>query len=113
MPTSLFLKTINLDLLYPPFLERYLELKARCRARGANYLSTFGFRSWAESDALHALWKAGKGGRAAPGGDSSHNFGLAGDEALILQEAPRVCRWGRGPPTDEPDDFLILGQEAC
>lgn len=31
-------------------------------------------RPHAKSDAMHAAWKAGKGARAAPGGESAHNW---------------------------------------
>lgn len=106
MPRDSFKSDINLDYVYPPFLERRLELIVRCRARGASYLSTYLFRSVAESDALYAIYQRG-GARAAPGGYSSHNFGLASDEALIIQPSPkRVLRWN-------PDDFKILGEEAA
>jgi peptidoglycan LD-endopeptidase CwlK len=105
MPAHLFLGKVNLDLFYPPFLERVLELKTRCRARGALYLSTFGHRTYEESDKLHQIYRTG-GPRAAPAGYSSHNFGLADDEAYIVTEKPkRVCRWNI-------KDFDILGEEA-
>lgn len=105
MPRGLFLQKINLDQLYPPFLERLLELKARCRALGSPYLCTFGYRSIVESDALYEIYRHG-GPRAAPGGFSSHNFGLASDECLILTETPkRVCSW-------ELKDLQTLGEEA-
>lgn len=106
MPTSLFLQKINLDLYYPPFLERVLELKARCRARGARYLTTFGHRTYAESDALYEIFRKG-GPRAAPAGFSAHNFGLADDEAYIVTETPkRICRWLK-------TDFDIMGEECA
>lgn len=103
---DLFKAGLNLDLVYPPFLERLLELKARCAARGANYLSTCLLRTVEESDILHQIYLAG-GPRAAAGGQSSHNFGLASDEALIVKPAPgRVVRWGSA-------DFDVLGEEAA
>lgn len=40
---------------------------------------TEGFRSIERSNTLHAAFKAGTGPRAAPGGSSAHNFGLAVD----------------------------------
>ncbi len=105
MPSDLYRKDLCLDWVYPPFLERHLELKARCRARGASYLSTCLLRSVTESNLLYAKYRAG-GPRAAPGGESSHNFGLAADEALIIAPSPkRVVRW-------DPGDFDILGEEA-
>jgi D-alanyl-D-alanine carboxypeptidase-like protein len=41
-----------------------------------------GYRSIEESNALYAAYMAGKGPRAAPGGKSAHNFGLAVDVVL-------------------------------
>jgi hypothetical protein len=49
---------------------------------------TEGFRSIERSDQLYALYKAGKGPRAAPGGKSAHNFGLAIDVALDNDDRP-------------------------
>lgn len=106
MPTDLFQRGLNLDLVYPPFLERLLELKVRCRAKGSDYLSTCLLRSVEDSDAGYAKFMAGTGPRFAPGGSSSHNFGLASDEALVIKPPPkRVVRWG-------DKDFDLLGREA-
>lgn len=44
-----------------------------------NWLVTEGFRSIERSNTLFAAYKAGTGPRAAPGGSSAHNFGLAVD----------------------------------
>ncbi len=106
MTAELFKRGIDLDMLYPPFLERLLIAKARAKARGAPMLCTFGFRTCEESDEMHRLFLDGKGGRAARGGYSAHNFGLASDEALIIQESPkRVLRWG-------DHDFDVMAGEA-
>ena len=105
MPTDLFLRTINLDYFYPPFLDRLLHVKANALARGVKYLTTCGFRSWGESHQLYLKFLQG-GPRAAPAGLSQHNYGLASDEALIIRELPkRVVRWN-------PEDFKILGEEC-
>lgn len=105
MPTGIFLQKINLDLIYPPYLERLLILKARCIARGAKYITTYGFRTWGESHQLYLAYLKG-GPRAAPAGLSAHNYGLATDEALVLKESPkRVVGF-------KPEDFVILGEEA-
>jgi len=105
MPADLFNRGVDLDLFYPPFLERLLIAKARARARGADMLCTFGFRTCEESDQLYAKFLAG-GPRAAPGGKSSHNFGLASDECLIIETKPkRIVRWG-------DRDFDIFAGEA-
>lgn len=87
MPKELF-ERVNLDLYYPPFLERLMVAKARARTRGYNYVSLEGHRAYSRSDLLHTDWQAGKGGRAAPGGRSSHNFGLADDSVLDISPAP-------------------------
>lgn len=108
MPKDLFNRSVSLDLFYPPFLERLLELKARCAKRGSNYLCTFGFRTVEESDNMHARFLAG-GPRAAAGGYSSHNFGLASDEALIVKGSPnRIVSWG----SKDNKVFAVLGEEA-
>lgn len=107
MPADL-VKRIDLDKLYPPFLERVLQTLANCRARGADYYAILGFRPYAESARLHMNWLAGKGGRAAPAGKSSHNFGLAID----------ACRDSDlDKPGLQPDwraeRYRILGEEAA
>lgn len=56
MPKELVAR-INLDLIYPPFLERCLDLLAACRARGVDYFATHGYRSPEEQ---LALWKKGR-----------------------------------------------------
>lgn len=105
MPRDLFQASLNLDLVYPPFLERLLAVKAACRARGSDYLSTELFRTWERSGALYVVYKRG-GPRAAPAGASAHNYGLASDEALIVSPSPhRVVRWG-------PRDFDVLHEEC-
>ena len=80
MPTGNFTR-ISLDLLYMPFLEKLLEVIARCNERGARYIATYGHRTYAEQT---ELWKQGrvlpgKKVTAARGGESAHNFGLAVD----------------------------------
>ncbi len=105
MPIDLFRRDIDLGLIYPPFLEKWLDVLAKCQARGKRYLCTQGFRTFGESMQLAAA--ALKGGpRAAPAGLSAHNYGLAFDTALIIQESPkRVVRW-------DVKDFDILIEEA-
>ena len=96
---------LDLDLVYPPFLERLLALLAACNDRGASYLAYELNRSYDRSAALARAYAAG-GPRAAGPGKSNHNFGLAADCALIISPSPkRVLRW-------DPDDFLILEEEA-
>lgn len=72
---------IDLDLIYPPFLERVLNVIARCEARGCRYVATHGFRTYGEQTALWAQGRTrpGKIVTNAMGGQSAHNFGLAID----------------------------------
>ncbi len=102
---ELFKAGVSLDLVYPPFLDRWFRVLERCQARGKRYLATEGFRSFGESLQLNQKALAG-GPRAAPPGASGHNYGLCFDTALIIQESPkRVVRWG-------PGDFDVLIEEA-
>lgn len=56
MPTEL-VSRIDLDLIYPPFLERFLGVLAECRARGVVYVATQGYRTPEEQ---MALWRKGR-----------------------------------------------------
>lgn len=107
MPLDL-VQRVNLDLLYEPFLEDILKLLAACRARGVDYWLTEGFRSYARSHQLRALFLEGKGGKAAPAGQSAHNFGLAVDLARDLD----VKRKGL-QPSWKAEDFTVLGEEVA
>lgn len=82
MPSELLnAKRINLDLLYPPFLEKVINVLARCRARGADYYIISGTRTWDEQQELYnqGRTKPGKIVTNARPGYSFHNFGLAVD----------------------------------
>lgn len=88
---------VDLDLVFPPFLERALAVLAECQRYGRNYYvvadfngpnSGGGFRSWEAQDALFAQGRtrvydaAGQQLRIvtdARGGYSAHNFGIAFD----------------------------------
>lgn len=80
MPVEL-VSRVDLDSLYGPFLEQVLEVLARCRARGANYYLTYGFRSPAEQLALWAQGRTSPGSIVTGAGpyQSMHQFGLAVD----------------------------------
>lgn len=94
MPSEL-LRRIDLDKLYPPFLERLLDAIADCKAVGRNYVATLGMRTFEEQDALYAKGRTtishvlcncpsrkhllGHTVTNAPGGLSAHNYGLAVD----------------------------------
>ena len=106
MPTDL-VSRLNLDLLYPPFLEKVLALLANCRALGQDFVAYSGFRSYAEQDTLHKAYISGKGGIAAPPGLSAHNYGLAVDvarDANLVQPGLQPV-WGMA-------DYELLRTEA-
>lgn len=90
MPQDLL--RINLDLLYPSFLERLLECVADLRGRGYPYRVYSGFRSYSEQAKLYQAFLAG-GARAAAPGRSAHNFGLAVDCAL--QKSEKNLSWAK------------------
>jgi hypothetical protein len=82
----------DLDLIYPPMVGPYLNALAAAKARGAVYFATYGFRSYAESDALFAQGRTVMNPRGptpghplgakvtnAKGGQCSHNFGIGID----------------------------------
>ncbi len=104
MPTKQFRG--DLDLVFPPALERFLVLVANCNKRGAVYYATELNRSYARSFQLNQAYLQHKGPRAAPGGKSGHNFGLCADFALDISPAPGLQpRWNKA-------DFVILIEEA-
>jgi len=80
VPTSL-VKRIDLDKIYPGFLEPLLELLASCQSKGAAYFLTHGLRTFEEQDRLYAQGRTvpGKKVTNARGGASLHNYGLAVD----------------------------------
>lgn len=98
---------VDLDLSYPPFVEVGLELLSACRKRGADYFPTSATRWWAEQGALHELYLAGKGGRAAPPGYSGHQFGLAWD----LTRDANLNRRGL-QPSWKREEYTVLTEEA-
>ena len=72
-------RKIELKLLHPQFLQDIERLLGESQYE---WYITEGYRSIERSNELYAAYKAGTGPRAAPGGKSAHNFGLAVDVAL-------------------------------
>ena len=108
MPADLLMR-LNLDLLYPPFLEALLEVLASCRKQGTDYWATRGFATYGEQMALWAQGRTQPGPRVtnAKGGQSYHNFGLAVDLCPdALQMVPKL------QPDWRPEAFELLGSEA-
>lgn len=88
MPSHL-VRRINLDLLYPEYTRRLLDLLAECEAQGQHFIANSGFRSFQEQAKLYFQ------GRTTPGpivtnagpGRSAHNFGIAVD---VVRDADLV-----------------------
>lgn len=97
---------IDLSVLYPPFAQKVLQLRANCAALGCTYNITSGLRTHAEQDGLYAIGRTtGKPGSyvtKAKGGQSYHNFGVAVDYARIVM----------GKTVWAKSDYTVLGQEA-
>lgn len=104
--TADLVKRVNLDLLYPEFLEKLLELLFNCRLRGADYFVVEGHRDMIRSDLLYKAFLNG-GARAAPAGASQHNFGLAVDlcRDIDLKKAGLQPSWNS-------KDYDILAEEC-
>ncbi len=80
MPSELVTR-IDLDAIFPEFLDKFLGLLAACRCRGYDYVALSGYRSFTDQMKLYLQ------GRTTPGaivtraraGESCHNFGIAVD----------------------------------
>lgn len=105
MPASL-VKRINLDFVYPTFLEKALEVLAACAARNATYIATSGYRSYSEQEQLWMQGRLRPGTivTKAHGGQSSHNFGLAIDVARIMPD---------GKASWKAEDYSVYGEEIA
>lgn len=98
---------IDLDQLYFPFVEKLFNVLQACRERGQDYYPIYGYRSWALQHQLRMKFLNGTGGRAAPAGDSAHNYGLAVDVAADSD----MKRLGLQPSWEEKK-YAILGEET-
>lgn len=111
------------DRLNPEFVEKAHQALKAAVGMGLRPKVHQAYRSPGESDELHKKYKAGKGGRAAPGWQSVHNYGLAMDVWLYdhknryidnsvkgwyklykqLAKAASAFLWGE--PFDDSDHF--------
>lgn len=89
---------LDLDRLYPPFLESLLDCLTECRMLGVDYKVYSGHRPFDEQAKLYEAHLKG-GPRAAPPGLSAHNYGLAVDCAKRLPN--KKLSW-------EPKDYDTL-----
>lgn len=97
---------VDIGKLYPPFLEKLMNVLAACSARGADYYVTEGFRSWGRSHSLYLAFLNG-GPRAAPAGFSGHNYGLAVD---VTHDSDLTIPGLQ--PDWKADNYIILGEEV-
>ena len=111
MPADLI--RIDLDPLYPEFMDALLELLARCRARGSDYFLTGGFRTPEEQ---LELWKRGrnKAGAVVKPSEvvtrvkfSAHCVGIAAD---LTKDAKPMTKGLQ--PTWNRADYEVLAEEA-
>lgn len=111
MPAEL-VSRIDLDLIYPPFLERFLDVLAACRARGATYVATQGYRTPEEQ---LTLWRKGRNAAGSVVRPSQvvtrlrfgpHCAGAAVDSVFDLDDAAGL------QPGWKIDHYDILAEEA-
>lgn len=112
MPTDLIAR-IDLDLLYLPFAEKYLDVLARCRKRGVDYYAISGYRSPEEQQ---ALWQKGRNPDGAVVRHaqvvtnvrfSAHCAGAAADAVLDGSPTP-----GLQPNWNDVQKYVVLAEEA-
>jgi hypothetical protein len=116
-------KLLDDERLCPEFVEQAHSAMRTAIKFGLRPQIHEAYRSPAESDRKHALWKKKRGGRAAPGWHSVHNYGLAMDVWLydrkhkyidtkvkgwfalykLLAKACSPFLWGE--PFDDSDHF--------
>lgn len=118
MPSHLI--RVDLDLIYPPFLEKELAVLAACEKRGAYYFWISAFRDPREQDGKYDQGRTTKAPdwRAKPplgtpitnarGGFSTHNYGISGDHARDVD----LVRVGLQPEWTDPAAYVILKEEG-
>lgn len=99
------LRRIDLDLIEPRFLERVMDVIAKCSARGAEYHAIAGHRTYGAQMALWAIGRTKPGNKVtnAKGGQSAHCFGIAIDFAHVPHAG--VVDW-------DPANYKILQEEV-
>lgn len=102
--------------LHPIVEEKSEELARQAQAAGIDILITDGFRSIEEQDGLHAQGRnmAGNIVTHARGGESYHNYGLAIDFALQLENgdvAWDIERDGNGNGKSDWFEVAAIGKE--
>ncbi|MEK3673519.1 M15 family metallopeptidase [Paenibacillus sp. FSL R10-2771] len=105
----------KIEKLHPVLVAATIALIERCYARGVNIVITQGLRTIAEQDALYAQGrtKPGQIVTNAKGGTSYHNYGVAIDFALLLNDG-RVVSWDNKLDVDKDgiSDWMEVVDEA-
>lgn len=104
------------DSLHPIVAEKSLELVEAAEEIGINILITDGFRSFKEQDIIYEQGRTAEGNIVtyAEGGESYHNYGLAIDFALQLDDGSVVWDIERDDNgSGRPDWFEVadIGKE--
>ena len=92
---------VNLDYAHPEFLTRLMDLLADAASQGQEFYVTELYRSISRSDALYQAYLKG-GPRAAPGGVSAHNYGIAADVCADASPDPGL------QPSWDPKRYALL-----
>jgi peptidoglycan L-alanyl-D-glutamate endopeptidase CwlK len=105
----------KIEKLHPVLVAATVALIERCYARGVNIVITQGLRTIAEQDALYAQGRTEPGSIVtnAKGGTSYHNYGVAIDFALLLNDG-RVVSWDTEIDVDKDGitDWMEVVDEA-
>lgn len=110
MSGILLLTRIDLDALYPPFVDKLIQLVGNCQDKGAHYYAVSGLRTYSEQTKLYEQGRSRPGPKVtnAQAGESAHNFGLAVD---FVRDGV-VDRRGLQPDW-APESYTTLGVEAA
>jgi peptidoglycan L-alanyl-D-glutamate endopeptidase CwlK len=110
MSGILLLTRIDLDVLYPPFVDKLIALVGACQDKGAHYYAVCGTRTFSEQTKLYEQGRTAPGPRVtnAKAGESAHNFGLAVDFVRdgVLDRKGLQPDW-------KPESYTELGVEAA
>lgn len=98
----------DLKFTYLPFLQRYLEVLERCRARGCTYMVLSTWRSYKSQMELYAQGRTNAGVIIThhKSGRSPHNFGAAADCAFDCSKSQN------GTNSWDPKNYAVLAEEA-
>ena len=104
-----YFKRVDLNVMYPHFVDMCQKLQAACLARGVAYYATSGMRTVEEQEALYAQGrtKPGQIVTKARGGQSYHNFGIAMDFTFDKDQTRAGLQ-----PDWSPESYVVLGEEA-